>query len=72
MFARTVRWAVWTIGGLILLGLSVLHFAGIWQMPDYLLLTIGICTGMYFLMFADAIVGAMVSNKNKEDDHGVS
>jgi len=67
MFARAVRWLVWAIGGLLLLGLSTLHFIWVWRMPDYLLLTIGICTGMYFLMFADAIIGAMVSNKNKED-----
>lgn len=63
MFGKVVRWGVWVIGGLILLGLATLHFTYAWRMPDYLILTIGICTGMYFLMFIDAIIGEMVKSK---------
>jgi len=63
MFNKTSRWMVWVFIGMILLGLMILHFTNAWVMPDYLILTIGICFGMYALMFVDAIVGEMVKNK---------
>jgi len=63
MFNKAVRWGVWTFGGLVLIGLMALHFFKLWNMPDYLILTIGICSGMYLLMFIDTIIGEMVKNK---------
>ena len=63
MFNRFIRWLVWSIGGLVLIGLMVLHFSKMWIMPDYLILTIGICFGMYLLMFLDTLTEEFVKNK---------
>jgi len=63
MFSKFARWLVWSIGGVFLIGLMVLHFSRVWYMPDYLIITIGICFGMYLLMFIDAIVGQVIENK---------
>lgn len=63
MFSKIVRWGVWTFGGLLLIGLMALHFSHLWVMPDYLIMTIGICTGMYLLMFADTIIAEMIKSK---------
>lgn len=63
MFNKMSRWMFWVFIGLILLGLLVLHFTKAWLLPDYVVLTVGICLGMYALLFVDAIVGEMVKNK---------
>jgi ABC-type Fe3+-siderophore transport system permease subunit len=63
MFNQVVRWGVWSLGGLVLIGLMTLHFSHMWTMPDYLILTIGLCFGMYFLMFVDTIIGEMAKSK---------
>lgn len=63
MFNKLIRWLVWSIGGLLLIGLMVLHFSKLWFMPDYLILTIGICFGMYLLMFLDALTEELVRGK---------
>ena len=57
------RWGIWIVGGLILLGMMVVHFANIMRMPDALVMTIGICFGMYSLMFVESIIDEMVKNK---------
>jgi ABC-type Fe3+-siderophore transport system permease subunit len=63
MFSKFVRWGVWSLGGLVLIGLMMLHFSHMWLMPDYLIMTIGICFGMYSLMFVDTIIGEMLKSK---------
>jgi hypothetical protein len=63
MFSKYVKWVVWSIGGLVLMSLMWLHFSGGWVMPDYLILTIGICSGMYLLMFLDALTEELIGNK---------
>jgi hypothetical protein len=63
MFNKFVRWCVWSLGGLVLLGMMVVHFSGLYKMPDYLVMTLGICFGMYMLMFVDTIIGEMVKIK---------
>lgn len=63
MFHKFIRWTVWTTGGLILIGLMVAYFTHLWYMPDYLILTIGICSGMYLLMFLDALMEELIKNK---------
>lgn len=63
MFGKLIRWLVWSIGGLLLIGLMALHFSKLWFMPDYLILTIGICFGMYLLMFLDALTEELIRRK---------
>jgi len=68
MFNRFIRWLVWSIGGLVLIGLMVLHFSKMWIMPDYLILTIGICFGMYLLMFLDTLTEEFVKSKRSRNE----
>lgn len=50
-------------GGLVLLGMMVLHYTGVLRMPDYMVMTVGICFGMYMLMFIDSVIGEMSKAK---------
>ena len=68
MFNKFIRWLVWSIGGLVLIGLMVLHFSKMWIMPDYLILTIGICFGMYLLMFLDTLTEEFVKSKRSRNE----
>ena len=68
MFNKLIRWLVWSIGGLLLIGLIVLHFTRVWFMPDYLILTIGICFGMYLLMFLDTLTEEFVKSKRSGNE----
>jgi ABC-type Fe3+-siderophore transport system permease subunit len=65
MFSKFIRWLVWSTGGILLIGLMILHFSKLWAMPDYLILTIGICSGMYLLMFLDALTEELIGNKRR-------
>jgi len=49
--------------GILLIGLMALHFTRIWFMPDYLILMIGICSGMYLLMFLDTLTEELIKNR---------
>ena len=68
MFTKFIRWLVWSIGGILLIGLMVLHFSKMWIMPDYLILTIGICFGMYLLMFLDTLTEEFVKSKRSRNE----
>lgn len=68
MFNKFIRWLVWSTGGLVLIGLMMLHFTRIWVMPDYLILTIGICFGMYLLMFLDTLTEELVKFKRPKGE----
>ena len=68
MFNKLIRWLVWSVGGLVLIGLMVLHFSKMWIMPDYLILTIGICFGMYLLMFLDTLTEEFVKSKRSRNE----
>jgi len=68
MFNKFIRWLVWSVGGLLLIGLIVLHFTRVWVMPDYLILTIGICFGMYLLMFLDTLTEEFVKSKRSRNE----
>ena len=67
MFNKFIRWMVWSVGGLVLIGLMVLHFSKMWIMPDYLILTIGICFGMYLLMFLDTLTEEFVKSRRSRN-----
>ena len=68
MFNKFIRWLVWSTGGVLLIGLMVLHFSKMWIMPDYLILTIGICFGMYLLMFLDKLTEEFVKSKRSRNE----
>jgi len=68
MLKKFKKWVVWSVGGLLLIGLMVLHFSRVWYMPDYLILTIGICSGMYLLMFLDALTEEMIKIKRPKGE----
>lgn len=68
MFNKFIRWIVWGLGGVILIGLMFAHFLGWWKMPDVLILTIGICSGMYLLMFLDAVTEELIRNKRSKNE----
>jgi hypothetical protein len=55
MFKSTVEWIVWSIVGLILLGMFILHYAGVFILPEYLITIIAFCLGMFSLLYFMAI-----------------
>jgi hypothetical protein len=59
MFKSAVEWVVWSIVGVVLIALFVLHYSNVIFLPDYLLLLDAFCLGMFTLLFFGAIAQVM-------------
>lgn len=63
MLNQITRWTTWGIGGLFLFGMLLGHYLGWFRLPDFILMTVGFCFGMYFLMLLDTIAAEMAKRK---------
>lgn len=65
MLSKVTRWVTWGIGGAVLLGILVVNYCGLYKLPDYILLTVAFCFGMYFILLLDTIVAEIAKSKKK-------